>query len=82
MTFENFATLTTVYITKFTGCRLLDRRTGKMISKDLYRLGAADKHKLAEELRMYGFDLKDIEKFETKKANIDIRDYFNCGEEI
>lgn len=82
MTFESQTTLTTVYITKFSGCHLLDKRTGKMIIKDIHRLGGSDKNKLYKEMESYGFEMKDIEKTETRKANIDIRDYFNCGEEI
>lgn len=82
MTFENSATLTTVWITKYSGCVLLDKRNGKTIVKDIYRLGGPDRHKLSDEMKIYGFELRDAGTVETRKSNIDIRDYFNCGEEI
>lgn len=82
MTFEHFATRSTIYITKFTGCCLLDKRTGKMIERDIYRMGGPDRHKLSDELSVYGFELKDVVKTETRRSTIDLRDCFNSGEEI
>lgn len=82
MTFEESTTLTTVFITQFIGCKLMDKRTGKFITKDIYRLGGQDKHRLVKEMQELGFDLKEITDVVTRKSNIDIRDYFNAGTEV